>query len=89
MDVDALKIKIKLIKKPQKYKPINLKEINIQNDLDNYLFTSRINKIIKKPPKNIKKKNINHQILSLTYSLNEYTKKSKKNLHLIKQLMIY
>lgn len=78
MDVDALKIKIKLIKKPRQYNRINLKEMNIQNDLKNYLFINRKNKTIKKPPTNLKKKNIKHQILSLTYSLNEYTKKSKK-----------
>ena len=87
MDKDALKIKIKLIKKPKKFTPINLKEITIQNDLKNYLFSSRKNRTVEKPKKRYNHKNdIGYQILSLTYSLNEYTKKSKKNFSIINDL---
>ena len=87
MDKDTLKIKIKLLKKPKKFTPINIKDINNQNDLKNYLFSSRKNRIIEKPKKTYNYKNdIRYQILSLSYSLNKYTNKSKKNLSLINDL---
>ncbi len=41
MNVETLKIKTKLIKRPKIYNPINLKEINIQNNQNNYLFNQK------------------------------------------------
>ena len=87
MEEDPLKEKIKLIKKPKIYKPINLKDIDIQNDFKKYdLFTRKKNKTIGKPIKRYKKSDIRQQILSMTYSINNYTQKSKKNLSLINEL---
>lgn len=87
MDKDSLKIKIKLIKKPKIYTPINLKEIDIHNDLkNNNIFIVKKYKSLEKQKKAFKKHDIRHQILSQTYSLNEYTKKSKKNFNLINEL---
>ena len=83
MNVETLKIKTKLIKRPKIYNPINLKEINIQNNQNNYLFNRKKYKTMIKFSKRFKKSDIRSQILSLTYKLNDYTKESNKNLKLI------
>ena len=86
MNVETLKIKTKLIKRPKIYNPINLKEINIQNNQNNYLFNQKKYKTMAKYSQRFKKNDIRSQILSLTYKLNDYTKKSNKNLKLINKL---
>lgn len=86
MNKEELKLKIKLIKKPRKNTSTNLKETEIQNDLKNNLFSRKKNKIIEKSYIKMKKKDIRYQILSITSSLHEYTKKSKKNFLLINEL---
>ena len=69
------------------YNPINLKEINTQNNENNNFFLNgrkkaKMIKLFKK----FKSNDIRKQILSLTFLLNDYTKKSNRNLKLINYL---